>query len=172
MPKPFNQAATDKGKAGESDFQLWLDRHGFGYVAVCQAEATFAGLFTGMVKRPDFLVVLDGLGLLAVDVKHRETDKKGRFYTLPLDAELRRALMFERVFRLPIWYAYRGPEADRWFWISALKAFEVGKERTNRHGTYLEIKLAEFACIRSGADFGQLYTHRLPGLRKLHAAAL
>lgn len=165
----FDPALKAKGDQGEADLRAWFDRHGFGYVAVCQNRETFASLFNGVVKRPDFLVLVDSIGIIAVDAKHRNTNPRGDAYTLPHETEFQRALMFERIFRMPIWYAYRGSDADTWYWISALKAFAVGK-RLGADNSYLQIDLAEFVCLRSGNDFGKLYTQRMPGFERLRAA--
>ena len=125
----FDPVRKAKGDAGEADLRAWFDRHGFGYVAVCQHQQTFATLFRDQVKRPDFLLLIDSLGIIAVDAKHKSKSKQRDSYTLSYDYEFRRALMFERIFRLPVWYAYHGPDADTWYWISALKAFEVGRRK-------------------------------------------
>ena len=163
----FDPALKAKGDQGEADLRAWLDRYNFGYVAVCQNKETFARLFNGVVKRPDFLVLVDSIGMIAVDAKHK--DPRRNAYTLPYEEELRRAIMFERIFRLPIWYAYRGPDADTWYGISALKAMEVGK-KVGTANSYLRIDIAEFVCLRSGSDFGKLYTQRMPGFERLRAS--
>ena len=89
--------------------------------------------------------------------------------SLPYEKELRRALTFERLFRLPVWYAYKGKMDGTWYWISALKAIEVGKLREHKESKvpFLSIRLEEFELVSSNADFGKLYTHRLPGLKKI-----
>jgi hypothetical protein len=80
---------------------------------------------------------------------------------LPLDRakEIRPTLAFERLFRIPVWYAYYAPDDDAWYWISALKAVEVGRPSSN--GTYLHITLSEFAAVRENDDLGKLYAQRL-----------
>jgi hypothetical protein len=164
----FNAKWKAKGDEGEAALREWLDRNGFGYVAVCQAKETFARLFVGELKRPDFLVLVDSVGILAVDAKNRELLSDG-YYPLDYEKELKRAIMFERIFRLPIWYAYQGKERDQWNWISALKAFEVGEKCGDGPTSFLKISPDEFACVNTGADFGKLYTHRMPGFGKLRA---
>ena len=60
------------GKQGEDAMNAWLQLHGFSYVAICQAPDTFAPLFGTAVKRPDFLLLLESIGLIAIDVKNRQ----------------------------------------------------------------------------------------------------
>ena len=150
----------ERAKAGEDAFQRWLDHNGFAYVRVCQDPKSFAKLFRSNVKRPDFLVLIDSIGLLAVDVKNKSSFGSG--YSLSHDKEWRLAIAFERIFRLPVWYAYQGVDDDAWYWISALKAVEVGEEKKNRDGElFLELGLKHFACVHSREDFGQLYQQQM-----------
>jgi hypothetical protein len=53
-----------KGDDGENRFRAWLDACGRSYVHVNQSPEMFAQLFKpGKVKRPDFLVLIDSIGL-------------------------------------------------------------------------------------------------------------
>ena len=163
---PTIKDLQQKQEIGERDLEAWLKKNGFSYIYVRQNKETFAPLFQGNLKRPDFLVLLESVGLIAVDAKNR-AQSRGE-YTLPYEKELRRAMTFERLFRIPIWYAYRGEKSDIWYWISALKAVAVGEVRDDENGEqFLAIKLDQFERIESNSDFGKLYTHRLPGLGKI-----
>lgn len=164
-----------KGEIGETDLSNWLNTSGLSYVAVCQAKESFASLFLGEIKRPDFLVLLDSIGLIAIDAKNVEIkDWDGvKCLTLTLESEIKRAIGFERLFRIPLWYAFRahGDEIS-WYWISALMAVEVGQEREGRHGTFLSIPLHCFVHIKSSEDIAKLYTQRLPSVRGISALPL
>lgn len=158
----------EKGKIGEARLNAWLKSIGISYVYLDQSQDTFPDLFKGNVKRPDFLVLLESIGLIAVDAKNYTLTAAGE-YTLPLETELKRVLAFERLFRIPVWYAYMGKDSETtsvWYWISALKALEVGHVRKNRKKDedYLAIKLEHFERIEKNEDLGKLYTHRLPRL--------
>lgn len=160
---------SEKGKKGELALNAWLQSVGISYLYVNQDPESFARLFKGNAKRPDFLVLLESIGMIAVDAKNY-TVFNGE-YSLPLETELRRVLTFERLFRIPVWYAYLGLEDGKevWYWISALKALEVGDVRTNS-GTkeeFLAIKIHHFERIENGNDLGKLYTHRLPSLKRI-----
>lgn len=156
-----------RGEDGEQAMAEWLDTAGLGYLYVAQSPERFAGLFGDEVKRPDFLVLIDSLGLIAVDVKNY-TAKNGE-YTLKYEKEVKKVIAFERIFRIPVWYAYLSKENKQtWHWISALKAIEVGvmKSRHDNGEKFLSIKMKEFVEIRANADLGKLYTQRMPGLKK------
>lgn len=159
------------GREGEYLFAQWLDENGLGYVAVCQEKAAFARLFKGALKRPDFLVLLDGLGVIAVDVKNCALHE-GHEFTLEYERELKRSVAFERAFRLPVWYAYKQAEDGMtvWYWISAIKAIvEGGVPRPNRKdGTkYLAIDRKHFTRVTQNSDLGGLYTQRLQSYVKV-----
>jgi len=168
---PVSSICEEKGRSGEEDLNAWLQANGLAFLYVRQNPETFAPLFKGFLKRPDFLVLLDSIGLIAVDAKNHAR-WKGGYYTLAFESELRRVITFERLFRIPVWYAYRHEEKGKivWYWISALKAVEVGTIcESDKTGGYLEIKLEHFEKIETNADLGKLYTQRLPSLAKINA---
>lgn len=159
----------EKGKLGEQALNEWLKTNGLSYMYISQSQDTFAPLFQNNVKRPDFFILLDSIGLIAVDVKNYNLSKG--VYTLKLEEELRRVLTFERLFRIPVWYAYFAQDDGKtiWYWISALKAVEVGKVRTNKDTKedFIAINLEHFERVESNADLGKLYTHRLTNTNKI-----
>lgn len=157
----------EKGLIGEEALNDWLQSIGISYLYINQSPETFARLFKGALKRPDFLVLLESIGMIAVDAKNYKLFNGG--YSLPLRSELQRVLAFERLFRIPVWYAYRGEgshENHVWYWISALKAVEVGKVKHNSitDEDFLFVKLEDFVRIERNEDLGKLYTQRLPSL--------
>lgn len=164
----MTQEIIAKGKEGEEELNKWFQSQGLSYVAVCQSPETFAPLFSDNLKRPDFLLLLESIGLIAVDAKNYKFS--GGVYTLPLESELRRSMTFERLFRIPIWYAYIAEDKSSWYWISALKAIEIGdvRKNTTTGEDFLAIKLEHFEHITVNADLGKLYTHRLPSITKLN----
>lgn len=154
------------GETGESAFKEWLDGIGISYVAINQSPETFAKLFQHTTKRPDFLVLFESIGMIAVDVKNY-TQGDPRFRTLPYERELKRVLTFERLFRLPVWYAYH-IDGRRWHWISALKALEVGRLiEPNTGDPFLSIRVEEFLEIGSNEEMGRLFQSRLPTLNNI-----
>jgi hypothetical protein len=163
-----------QGIIGEVALNQWLQEQKLSYIAICQAKETFSPMFSGDVKRPDFLLLLEGVGLIAVDAKNYKYS--GGVYTLELEEELKRSIAFERLFRMPLWYAYYD-ESDgdiSWYWISALKAVEVGSVRKSdkNNKEFLAIKREHFEHISTMKDISKLYTHRLPGATKIAALPL
>ncbi|RZA23615.1 MAG: hypothetical protein EOP02_14660 [Proteobacteria bacterium] len=162
---------VELGKQGEHAMNAWLKAYGFSYVAICQSPDTFSPLFGASVKRPDFLLLLESIGLIAIDVKNYSQFKG--CYGLPYEAEVKRAVTFERMFRIPVWYAYfnRDDAGQSFHWISALKAVEVGEIKPARgdREEFLSIGLAHFEHLCTGIDIAKLYTHRLPSACNLSA---
>lgn len=169
--------AQQKGDAGEHALNEWFNAIGISYLYINQSPETFSKLFSTNLKRPDFLVLLESIGLIAVDAKNYQihyNEKSKKFeYSLPYETELKRVMTFERLFRIPVWYAYMSQESGAhgqvWHWISALKALEVGQIKTNNttQEDFLVIELSHFEQIEKNEDLGKLYTHRLPALKKL-----
>lgn len=159
---------VQKGKRGEAALNDWFQKQEIGYIAVCQAVNTFAPIFKGGIKRPDFIMLIEGVGLLAIDAKNKSSSGGG--FTLELETELKKAIAFERLFRMPLWYAFCDCDAGmkQWHWISALKAVEVGIKRSSEKGEdFLSIKLEHMEAISVAADMAKLYTHRSPSYKKL-----
>lgn len=159
------------GLEGERALAEWFEREGLSYVAVCQQPETFASLFSGAVKRPDFLLLFDALGMIGVDAKNLSPNEwRGRlFYSLTLDDELKKAVAFERVFRMPVWYAIKG--RDEWLWISALKAVEVGRtfQNSTTKANFVSIGKQHFVHVRTGDDLAGLYAQRMPSYQRVAA---
>jgi hypothetical protein len=155
-----------KGKKGEETLNEWLKAETLPYLYVGQSPDTFATLFPGAVKRPDFLILLQSLGLIAVDAKNYKFS--GGVFTLNLEQELRKMITFERLFRIPVWFAYMHEDGKKWYWISGLKAVEVGEVRVNKNNEkFLALKLEDFAEITTSKDMGKLYTMKIESLNKI-----
>ena len=91
-----------QGEGGERALQDWLDRSHLAYLFLDQTPLTFPTARRGDIKRPDFLVAIDGFGTIAVDAKAKAFID-GHFV---LDTPERRRLDgFEREFGMPVWYA-------------------------------------------------------------------
>jgi hypothetical protein len=96
-----------KGEGGERALQDWLDRSRLAYLYLDQTPLTIPAAHRADIKRPDFLVAVDGLGTVAVDAKAKNFID-GCFV---LDASERRRLDgFESIFGIPVWYACFPPE--------------------------------------------------------------
>ncbi|MHC1480347.1 hypothetical protein ACYJW8_08860 [Frateuria aurantia] len=160
-PEDAKRRRAELGREGEQALANWFSRNGLSYLSICQSPETFAHLFAGTVKRPDFFLLFDSLGLVAVDAKNISLYKE-QYFALPLEDEVRRAVAFERIFRMPLWYALYTQEC--WYWISALKAIEVGKHLKNSATgqVFLSISKDDFVPISAGCDLGNLYGQRMP----------
>lgn len=158
-----------KGNEGESEFNNWLKDNNISYLYIDQSTSTFSTLFKNDVKRPDFLMLIESIGMIAIDVKNYTQYENT--YSLNMKSEFLRSLAFERLFRIPLWYVYKSQKdgKTKWLWISALKALEVGKisKNTKTKERFLRIDVKYFEEIGSNKDIGKLYTHRLPTMKKL-----
>ena len=60
-----------RGMAAERRFQDWLDASVVPHLYVEQSPLTVPAPLKGRIKRPDYLVGLPGIGLVAFDVKSK-----------------------------------------------------------------------------------------------------
>jgi hypothetical protein len=101
-------ARLEKGEGGERALQDWLDRSRLAYLLLDQSPLTIPAAHRADIKRPDFLVAVDGSGTIAVDAKAKAFIDG----CLVLDASERRRLEgFEIMFGIPVWYACFPPDS-------------------------------------------------------------
>jgi hypothetical protein len=97
----------EKGEGGERALQDWLDRSRLAYLYLDQTPLTIPAAHRADIKRPDFLVAVEGLGTVALDAKAKNFID-GCFL---LDASERRRLDgFEITFGIPVWYVCFPPK--------------------------------------------------------------
>lgn len=119
----------------EKKFKEWLDKRNYSYLYIDQGIQSFAEFFRNLTKRPDFLVVVNSVGMLAVDVKERDPQPD---YIIDETEEIEKYLEFERRVRLSVWFVF-GSSKDKynaWHWIPLSKVLECplktsSKSRTN-----------------------------------------
>lgn len=150
----------------EMKFQEWLEHKRYPYVNIEQSRETFSKLFRGKVKRPDFLVLIDSVGLLAVEVKDKELYEEYETFAVDEKGEIQRLLIFERSFRIPVWFAFSnvGVGYRTWYWISLSEVLEkIPTNVSKKSGEeFRGVPIKE--CITIGWDDGLWKLFR--GLKK------
>mgnify|MGYP001773005245 CR=1 FL=1 len=139
----------------ELKFKEWLDQKGYGYLYIDQSAQTFSEFFRGIIKRPDFLVVLNRIGIIAVDVKERNMpfDRHGApCVTLDEEEEVNKYLAFERLMRVPVWFVfYIGGDYSIQRWVPLSKVFECERE-TSEKGPFRIIRLEDCIILQTNRD--------------------
>lgn len=109
----------------EQLFQQWLEAKKYPYLYIEQSIDTFASLFRGITKRPDYFIILPSIGFISVDVKERQYYNTYQNFTIN-EVEIRRLLSFERIFKIPIWIAISNENIGftTWYWVSLTKIIE------------------------------------------------
>lgn len=108
------------------------------------------------VKRPDFMVFVEGIGSILVDVKDRKPHGSYDVITLNYDE----VQMYDRLFylsNLPVWYAVSNNDVryKTWFWFAALRAYEV--ECLEKDGErFFAVPLGLFAVVGMEDGFGRI----------------
>ena len=59
-----------KGEIGETALNNWFKNQNLIYIALNQSQETFARVLEGKAKRPDYLLLIQGIGPIAVDAKN------------------------------------------------------------------------------------------------------
>ena len=162
----WNNKIVQICKNAEQDFLNWLDENKFSYLYINQDIESFSKLFTNQVKSPNFLLLIDSIGLIAVNIINYTTFKDKHF-SLNYESEFKNTLTFEKLFKLPVWYVYKNN--DQWLWISALKAIEVGEIKTNSETKeqFLSLNIDDFTIVKSNSDIGKLWEQRVQFSNKL-----
>ncbi|MBB3938060.1 hypothetical protein [Aureimonas phyllosphaerae] len=106
---------TQRGFAAERSFRDWLDASVVPHLYVEQSPVTVPAPLRGQIKRPDYLVGLPGVGLVAFDVKSKELFNGTFLFDLD---EVRRLETFARLFHLTVIFACLPPYGgDRAYWV-------------------------------------------------------
>jgi hypothetical protein len=104
-PTPADRA---KGEAAERAFADWLDASVLPHLYVEQSPLTVPAPLRGEIKRPDYLVGIPGVGLVAFDVKAKTIyGREGLIFDLD---EVRKLRAFARLFHLTVYFACLDPD--------------------------------------------------------------
>ncbi len=140
----------------EQKFKEWLDGRNYAYLYVEQSSDTFASFFRGIAKRPDFIVIIRHVGLIAVDIKEKPLfSLEGRaFFTLDKMDDVSKHDELERMTRIPVWFVFMNREDDynRQHWIPLSKVLTCELRRNRRGEEFFLIPPNECIVIQSSRD--------------------
>ncbi len=113
----------------EKKFKEWLEYKQYSYIYLDQGFDTFSSLFKNTVKRPDFFVLIDGIGLIAVDIKSRKKANEyyhDGYFNLNETGDTQKLLAFERRFKISVWIVFSVEAVNylNWYWISLSEILE------------------------------------------------
>jgi len=111
----------------EEKFKEWLDEKGYPYLSINNFPEAYSSFFKDSnLKRPDFLILLHSLALIAVDVKERHFYNGHEDFILD-EKEIEKYTAFERIFRIPVWFAFSNESVRyrTWYWISLSKVYNI-----------------------------------------------
>ena len=146
----------------EAKFKEWLEEKGYPFLYIEQSKDFFATFFknTG-VKRPDFLILVKGLGLIAVDVKNRELQQEYETFVIDEEKDIKKLIAFDRIFRIPVWLAISN-EANAfrtWYWITLSEVVEHVQilRRPSDNNQFRAIPITMFRTIGWDDNIGDLF---------------
>lgn len=129
MTRRRSIAAADaaKGALAEVAFRQWLDNSTLPHIYVEQSPLTVPEPLRGAIKRPDYLVGIPGVGVVAFDVKAKSIYGDALLFDL---AEVQKLRTFARLFHLTVYFACLdpggGPEC---YWVHLHQLDEVAAVR-------------------------------------------
>ncbi len=110
-----------KGAEAERYFRKWLDQHHIPYFYISQDLLT--PISRGLkevfnAKRPDFIVLIEKLGLIFVDVKFRDWSDSGSF-TINA-ANVNKYASLQKNFNFKVWLALSNEKVNfrKWYWVN------------------------------------------------------
>jgi hypothetical protein len=98
----LSAASVERGQKAEEAFKKWLRRTKLGYMVVDQTPFSVP-IGPERLKRPDFLVGILSVGMIAIDAKGRNLVDGHAIIEV---SEYEGFSYFERYFGTPVWYAW------------------------------------------------------------------
>jgi hypothetical protein len=114
--QPIAPADAAKGEAAELAFRQWLDAAVLPHIYVEQSPLTVPVPLRGQIKRPDYIVGIPGVGMVAFDVKAKTIYPEGLIFDLD---EVRKLRNFARLFHCTVYFACLNPEGGErpGYWV-------------------------------------------------------
>lgn len=105
-----------RGAKAERLFADWLDASVLPHIYVEQSPMTVPEPLRGEIKRPDYLVGIPGVGMVAFDVKSKTVyEREGIIFDL---AEVQKLRTFSRLFHVTVYFACLDPEGgSEGYWV-------------------------------------------------------
>ena len=125
----IDPADVAKGAAAERTFHAWLDSSVLPHMYVEQSRLTVPEPLRGQIKRPDYLVGIPGVGLVAFDVKAKTVYQGKILFDV---AEVEKLRTFARLFHLTVYFACLDPEGSQdghWVRLDQLDGLPVTLRR-------------------------------------------
>lgn len=125
----IDPADAAKGAAAERAFAAWLDGSVLPHLYVEQSPLTVPAPLRGQIKRPDYLVGIPFVGLVAFDVKAKTIYAGELIFDV---GEVQKLRNFARLFHLTVYFACLDPEGGQdGYWVRLDQLNEVPAIRRN-----------------------------------------
>ena len=158
----WDKKGGEKGEKAELEFKKWLDKNKINHLYIKQDLKSFPKSFENTLRRPDFIIMLENIGMIMVEVRRRSIYP--RYNTIPIDTEdLKKYIRFQSKFNIPIWYAVSNEQLNykTWFWIPMSKIAELetpmlhsSKSKQN----FIPISLDKFSRIEYNEHIGKIFS--------------
>jgi hypothetical protein len=143
-----------RGAKAERAFQAWLDGSVLPHMYVEQSRLTVPVPLRGQIKRPDYLVGIPGVGLVAFDVKAKTIYRGNLLFDLP---EVQKLRTFARLFHLTVYFACLDPQGSPdglWVRLNQLDGREVTQRR---YGPFVAFPVEEALTVCLNDPFYEVF---------------
>jgi len=171
MPKS-DKEKREMQERSEKDFGHWLDEANIAWVYINQNPGDlFSGRLADKGRRPDFLVALPNLGVIAVDIKCESTYRNYHHFGVNKET-CQQYLGFRHEFNVPVWYAFNDIEQQKtWYWIPVDDASRFPLKSERNDGSSLETPFYQIGkedCVKVGQadDLVKLIGYLIQNLRE------
>ena len=128
-PRTIRPEDAEKGAAAELAFKQWLTNSELASVDIVQTPFSMPAHLRGKYKRPDYLVGVPPIGIVAFEVKAKTIFDGCLIFDLD---EVKRLRTFTRLFPVPVYFACLDPAGgDRGFWV---RLDQLDFVRSSTHG--------------------------------------
>jgi hypothetical protein len=144
----------------EKKFAEWLDEREIAYWYVEQERKTKSKrLRSEDVKRPDFVVFVDNVGLILVDVKGYGPYAKADNFNVN-SGEVVRYVRFGNKFKLSVWFVFSFEEVrfKTWYWIPVEDVMDCDLVvRSDEDSSFYAVPMDLFCQLGVDDGIGELF---------------
>lgn len=143
-----------KGEAAEAAFRAWLNQESAAFLYIEQSPLNVPAPLRGKIKRPDYLVGLPGVGMVAFDVKAKSTYDDCLLFEA---GELKKLSRFSGFFNVTVLFACLDLDTpERFVWVSLQDLLLRPVERRGR-AAVVAVPVAEAFTVSAAEPFMEAF---------------
>lgn len=143
-----------KGEKAEAAFRAWLNQESAAFLYIEQSPLNVPAPLRGKIKRPDYLVGLPSVGMVAFDVKAKTTYDDCLLFEV---GELKKLRRFSGFFNVTVLFACLDLDApERFLWVALHDLLQRPVERRGRVAVVV-MPVAEAFAVSTAEPFMEAF---------------